>query len=224
MDYSEADRLLKGRCKDSRKIDNNTYLKRRAGDAIAVLLHETDIVTFCADGRTVLNSGKWRTATTKDRLQKFAPVHVWQQKGIWYVGENWNAAPLSVFYDGMIIDPDGAVIDPRKFDGRVLRIQKELKKYLKVLRELDELPVPDNGDCWYCLFRNEEGETMGDLSEDVSHLENHLHSNYIHGSLIFNALEAAGYREPGFIFQYGSRDQIVRAVSRYFKRKLGVGY
>ena len=71
MNYKNANDKLQGRCKDSRKIANNTYLKRRGQD-IAVMLHETDIVIFHPNNTFTLNSGGYRTRTTKARMNSSA--------------------------------------------------------------------------------------------------------------------------------------------------------
>ena len=51
MNYKTLDKQLSGRCKNSRKIANNTYLKRRDKN-IAILLHKTDIATFKKSPKT----------------------------------------------------------------------------------------------------------------------------------------------------------------------------
>jgi len=51
MNYAEANAQLTGRCFQSRKLANNTYLRRRYQHAIAVRLHSTDILRFQKDGR-----------------------------------------------------------------------------------------------------------------------------------------------------------------------------
>jgi hypothetical protein len=57
--YTEAVERLGAR--QSRKLQNNTYVQRRSDDTIAVRLHATDVVTYYADGRTVLGSNKKQT-------------------------------------------------------------------------------------------------------------------------------------------------------------------
>jgi len=118
--------------RDSRKIGNNTYLKRRADTEIAIMLHATDVVTYKQSGEVVLNSGGWHTVTTKDRISEYIPnsYQVGQEKGIWYVRKKCNFRKeycewsdseeptydwecLSEFYDGMILK-GGRVIKPRK--------------------------------------------------------------------------------------------------------------
>lgn len=80
MDYQQANEQLQGRCKESRKLCNNTYLERRGKD-IAVRLHATDVITFSPNGDITLNTGGWNTVTTKDRINGYQPHHVWSERG-----------------------------------------------------------------------------------------------------------------------------------------------
>lgn len=49
--------------------------------------HRTDILTFDRNGLVTINTGGWRTVTTKDRLNKFLPegFHVAQRARQWYL-------------------------------------------------------------------------------------------------------------------------------------------
>lgn len=91
-DFASAEALLGG--KPSRPLLNNTRLVRVDADTIAVALHGTFVVTYHRSGRVTVDSGGWRTVTTKDRINRFAPVHVQQRRGEWYVGDG-------AFRDGM---------------------------------------------------------------------------------------------------------------------------
>ncbi len=91
MTYNEAIKLLGNR--SSKKIDNNTHLvyaeKRgaaRCDSGVCIVLHSTCVVHLNEDGSKILNSGGWRTATTKDRINRFGGVSLWQRKGEWHVG------------------------------------------------------------------------------------------------------------------------------------------
>lgn len=83
--YAQADAYLKGR--DSRKYAHATYILRINSVQIAVRYHNTCIVTFYADGATVVNSGGWFTMSTKSRFNDFLPtgVRIEQTLGKWYV-------------------------------------------------------------------------------------------------------------------------------------------
>ena len=219
MNYAEADEKLGNR--ESRKLDHHTYLKRK-GDTIVVQLHETDVVTMKPNGVNILNTGGWRTVTTKDRIGKFSDVFITQREGKWYINRTDN-----LFYEG-IETKDGEVVSKIVTeDKKQDKLIKQINAYCEKLKGLKTIPMPSAGDCWYCHLRNAETEKpWGDKNPD--HLLEHLREKYIHGSLIYNALADAGYK-AGFIMQicdhemYGSwRNNVVRAVKRYFKRQLGI--
>jgi hypothetical protein len=99
MNYEAANALLSGRNKGSRKLENNTYLIRVDKNTIAVQLHHTNVVTFHKDGRIILRTGGWQTVTTKDRLNNYSPVRVFQRDYEWFVafpkadgGYDWKNA------------------------------------------------------------------------------------------------------------------------------------
>ena len=82
MNYSEACALLRGR--DKKKVGNNTYLHLERDGSVVLRLHGNGIVVWKHTGEIVLSSCGWRTATTKDRLNKFGPVWVFQHEFTWY--------------------------------------------------------------------------------------------------------------------------------------------
>lgn len=55
-----------------RRLANNTYAVRR-GSTIAVMLHDTAIVTYQPDGTVTLDSGGWYTDTTFRRINEYTP-------------------------------------------------------------------------------------------------------------------------------------------------------
>lgn len=72
---------------------------------IALRLHSTDVITFKASGCLVLNSGGWKTVTTKARINaalRGSGHHVFQIDHRWYVSHpSWKTA--IEFTDGLII-------------------------------------------------------------------------------------------------------------------------
>jgi len=80
--------------------------------------HSTVVCEDLGNGKTRLNSGGWRTATTKKRMNQYAEImgHEWrvfQVDGLWYVSDdggakpvnatNVNNRPVMIFYDGMVV-------------------------------------------------------------------------------------------------------------------------
>lgn len=104
--YAALDQFLGNR--DERKIANNTTAVRleglgpEEGRAIAIILHHTKIVTFYEYGGLTLNSGGYRTATTKQRMRQFLPLG-WSMNRDWSLsGRDPDNQPLDLtFYDGI---------------------------------------------------------------------------------------------------------------------------
>ena len=93
--FQSAINVLNG--KEGRKIGNNTYLNRLDSDTITVKLHYTDIVTYHRDGRIIVNTGGYKSATTKHRINGLTNVGVYQKDFSWFLADG-NATP---FVDGM---------------------------------------------------------------------------------------------------------------------------
>lgn len=108
LDYSEAQRML-GK-KETKKVDRNTYLRSEDGNMV-IRFWDTDIVTISPDNLYTLNSGGYFTTTTKDRLNKFSPVCIYQERGLWYVtGRRYTTGEdKAVFVDGIQVDVEGHV-------------------------------------------------------------------------------------------------------------------
>lgn len=83
---------------------SNTTIREENGYTI-VRLHRTDIVKFKPNGEIILHSGKWRTPTTKRRMNEVSEeynlhFHVYQKNKEWFIcfkGETYT------FEDGMIL-------------------------------------------------------------------------------------------------------------------------
>ena len=83
LTFSQCESLIGKR--DSKKLENNTYLERINPDCYGVRLHSTYVVRVYRDGRYVIDSGGWLTVTTKDRINKYSPCRVHQSKHVWYI-------------------------------------------------------------------------------------------------------------------------------------------
>lgn len=55
---------------------------------IAIKYHCTRVVTYWPNGRIVLNSGGFRTVTTKRRMCEHTPATIYQSSRVWYVRLN----------------------------------------------------------------------------------------------------------------------------------------
>ena len=132
--------------------------------------------------------------------------------------------------DGMVVDPSQPLVEEGAGAEEAQRVKGLIKKigaYCRALRkhiEKNGVPMPNNGDCWFCMMQDvETGKSLGESSGDKDHLISHLDEKYIHGSLIWRALIS---RRPeqgaATIMQMGFVDIIVGEVRNYFKRQLGI--
>lgn len=207
-----------------------------------IVLHSTEIVTFAHGGKIILNSGGWRTPTTAGRINHFLPkgMRVGSHKGSWVVSyteyedtgiENeWGGMEARVkfswtvpFWEGMVIEgrkapklPQDAVDEAQ----RVKRLTKLIKKYTDAMRAMKQLPRPEAGDCLICQMHSKD---MANLERypSMDCLESHLEETYVHGSLIYNALRWANYRNDQMPFVFGG-DIAIRAVRRFFRAQLNI--
>lgn len=104
--YADADAKLNG--KDRKRVAVNTEIVRTSDHSIGVSLHGTVVVAFMADGAVALNSGGWRTVTTKARMNsalRGIGAHVAQKAGDWFVTLDRHSTHR--FFDGYTITPVG---------------------------------------------------------------------------------------------------------------------
>lgn len=137
MTFAEAIALIGNR--DSKKVQNNTYVIRRDNDTVCIMLHHTNVVILHRDGCVELNSGNWRTVTTKDRINAYAPdIRVSQVKGIWYAvrfGKSAFSNDAVEFYDGMEynVNNDNLLDEDQADSARTLaRVQAEYDEVSEV--------------------------------------------------------------------------------------------
>lgn len=98
MTYQEADQLLQGRCRNRRKIANNTYLHRGVDANVTcfyIKLHGNNIIEFLEDGTILYNTCGRETRLTKDRMNRFGEARIYQKQYRWYdrgieVGQTWK--------------------------------------------------------------------------------------------------------------------------------------
>jgi len=188
LTYQECLDLTKK--KPTKKLENNTYLDTLEAGNFGVKLHNTYIVIVSPDETYELNSGGYRTVTTKDRINKYAPVRIWQERGIWYLYDR------ELFYDGILVDREGNILSEkldvtREEKGKKL-IDKMVSKYIKgfIAHIKDgKLEDPNNGDCWGCCM---EAKTVeGVVSTEpfgYDHYLSHFEEEYYVPSLLWKAI------------------------------------
>lgn len=94
-------------------LKNNTRLYEDSNGDFYIVLHSTRIITIHRDGTYTLNTRggdgwlkkSWRTRTTKERLNEYAPVYIYQRDFTWYLNAEQK------FYDGVRVDEHGVVIE-----------------------------------------------------------------------------------------------------------------
>lgn len=196
MDYAEA--LAKLGNRDSKKLENNTYLKRRDNGNVAVQLHATDVVTIHSNDSVTLDSGGWRTVTTKDRINSYAEIRVFSDKGIWQVARSWDGTGAVLFEDGMTIPPSGLIPGESPRDtGKAKRkvdamVRKYIAGYVAHVTAQGEIGQPGGGDCWACYFSLNKLHETGQPNVNVlglDHLLSHMSKDelYYVPSLLFAA-------------------------------------
>jgi hypothetical protein len=98
MNYAEATKMVLGKTnRGQRKVGNNTYAYIQADGSVAIELHGTNVVVIYPDNSVMLNSGGWRTHTTKKRINQYSPVKIYQEKYQWYLNDGTE------FQDRMVV-------------------------------------------------------------------------------------------------------------------------
>jgi len=191
-------------------------------------------MAFHPDGSVTLNSGGWKTRTTKERINDNLPDRwrIRQKDSLWTLG--LRGYP---FADGITIHPDGSVSGQGPDPKETLKLKTRIKGYVAgFMSELlsRKIPKPGPADCWACLMKNDKGETV--MGND--HLLSHLDENYYVPSLLMSAIkeipisiiaremveEWLGYRPlTDSIWRRDiAKIQVAESLTRYMYRHLGM--
>lgn len=101
MNHAEAIKMVKGkRNSNRRKVGNNTYAEILHDNSVGIMLHSTYVVKIHEDNTYTLQTGGWQTVTTKDRINQYSPVRVYQRNYEWFVKINNKEYP---FMEGMVV-------------------------------------------------------------------------------------------------------------------------
>lgn len=240
--YKDLNSKLTGRNAQKKKLENNTYAIRQPDNSISIRLHDTDILTFNPDGSAVVNSGGWKTVTTKARLNEFLPygLGISQERGIWYWSK-FNSADythknLGIFSDGDTIGARGSLKLKAKNSDKETKKQSDFRKkvnnYAAVCAAALPIEQPSGGDCWHCGMVTEEGKPLGDAVKDTSHLTSHMEENYVVPSLVYHAMQEKGCGQAYFWYAFDTtkpleansfvRATVKRAVAKYILKRFGM--
>jgi hypothetical protein len=207
---------------DSKLIANNTIEYHKDNGTRVIRLHLTDIITFHPDGSVTLNSGGYKTATTKSRINELAPVIITQKSSVWYV---YYSGKEYIFKDGITLYPDGTVTGYGAKENNKKEINKFIDGYMDKLinRELEK---PGFGDCFYCQANANHSD----------HIKSHIEESYYVPSIIFNAIKEfpispIAQNQISYYFKYHDNksgyainlvnSQIKSSLKRFLYRQLG---
>ena len=175
--YKQLNELAQTR---KRKLGNNTYLVIRDDDGYGIRLHDTEVVIHYKD-RIVLDSGGWKTVTTKSRMNEYTPFYIYQKQKVWYV----DGTP---FEDGITLYNNGTIKGQGKDPKETIKLTKRVKQYSKdYAKEFmkGNVPAPSNGDCWGCLFHKNGKPTIA-----KDHIFSHLEDKYYVPSMLYNMFDS----------------------------------
>lgn len=98
--------------KIERPLGHNTRLVTTL-HGVGIRYHRTVVVDHLPDGTAVLDSGEWRTSTTKDRMNAHIPerFRVYQQNHDWYVWDR-DRDETHDFRDGIRLSRSEGVLPP----------------------------------------------------------------------------------------------------------------
>lgn len=180
-----------------RPIANNTRVIQIDDGTIGIKYHNTFIIKYYSnelngvkihDGDSIqYNSDGWLTVSTKERMNRFGPYHVWSERHIWYISKSfywkWNVqesesnSPVYHYQDRMWFNPDGSAWakdqngiayqlkpfskEEEKAKRKQLRaMDKFIKEYLNELVNY-KLSI-SAGDCFMC-----QGESNPEFAEKM---------------------------------------------------------
>ena len=249
--YAEAENLLlnkRGQMTHRRTIQNNTRAIRNDDGSVGVQFHETQVVVFFPDGRVKLDTGGWLTMSTRERINRYAPVRVHSDKGRWMVvlrttvrttepcvvdgeeilpAESYTVPDYehssTAFYDGMILTRTVAgwttdQIDTAAEDKANAHTRKLITRWLRAFRE-NKLTERE---CAQCQFAGDTDKVpVGDELGLTRHLIEHLVNLEISEAL----MRAVAARCRATNWQVWVEHGIVRPehYRKYFTERLYVG-
>lgn len=189
---------------NGKPVGNNTRLIIQADDEVGLLYHKTFIVTYHTNGGMTLNSGGWRTVTTKERISQALPMGwaIRSEQGQWFV-VNVTSGVEYIYYDGFEFQPDGfdqlqPAPDPAKAKAELATweynkvVRQQIRRFVRNLTaEQVSNALEGHGSCEQCLIR--PGLSHPD------HLVVHVQENFLTKELVYASLAARGFVDPYLI-------------------------
>ena len=182
---------------DLKKLKHKTWYFKDATGAEHVRLHDTCIIIkYNNVPELKLDSGGFKTKTTKSRINEFLPMffesdwQIIQKKSIWYLRSEELDKEI-LFQDNMRLYFDNETNDYKPMNIKYVRNEKELtelrsdvKKYSQEFIKKfvnGEIKPPSEGDCWYCLGMFEDAGSS-------QHILAHLTKKYYVPALLYNSI------------------------------------
>lgn len=210
--------------KEAKVVARNTLRYRRPSGEEVIRLHHTDILVF-ANGAVTIDSGGWLTPTTRQRMNAFlpAPLCLYAGSGHWslYRGEGLYEVP---YRDGLRVSCSPPYLYSLPEEDPDRPSPEEIRRFVNGMKIA---PLPSPGDCWLCACDPEEKRENSSERRlpkgDREHLLSHIRENYIHGSLLVNAMRWAGYRDEGIsvFFHMQEIKTFKRVLRRYLRMVFG---
>ncbi|MBD3268473.1 hypothetical protein GF373_17535 [bacterium] len=241
--YKEVEQFIEdGRDEYGRPVPNRTAtrIEQRDETTIALKYHETDVVTYHADGSYTLDANGWQTKTTKRRINEFSPFNIiWREK-VWFVSGP-GIKDYVPFTSPMKIDPNARVTDWLEFtpkDHKRVQFQRSLgEAIVEYANELTdrlfdgEIHTPGPGGCEECakLDYDREVENNNHLLQHITNgeYEPHFVSFILRQPQVSKMARGLGYgaltgdTRESFATKSAKR-QIRYAIKRYMRTHLGV--
>jgi len=226
----------------SKLVDRNTVEYLDTNGNRVWRFHRTDIASLSPSGILTLNSGGYRTPTTKGRInwvlgQVKAGMCLHQSRREWFIGKHldWTKRNEHESYDHYLRRclcrfGDGIQINCRRGtirkgtdgDAPDKKLVAEITRYSTAFAAALPVPPPSNGDCFHCLMRVSEGpdkgKSLGDASKNKDHLLSHVKENYFVPSLLARLLEERGAGGAWFGRAFGEGWPIPNYARKQFAR------
>lgn len=198
----------------SRKCTGRSTVRYTTSDGTEhIKYHDTVVLETRKDGSIRLDSGGFRTVTTKDRMNEYQNiVRISQMRGEWTAHTKAGSFP---FVDGMEFRKNGQLVGGQRAKSkagaeanRKRRTARKIARYCTALKKeiaKNGVPRPEAGDCFLCR-----------MPTKPTCLESHLDEVYIHGTLVYNAVKWADHNVEAR-YLVGHFSDAVNCVRRYLR-------
>lgn len=228
--YKEANDLLQG--KGIVNLGANTKLKRIENDLIGIQLHNTVIVTINQKDEYRLFTGGFRTATTRNRLNQYAPVKIRQLNGQWFIGGKIFEEGMVVRYEqaSSLIDnflpepPKNLLIE--KYVNDFVDYAEKHGLFVKVnewsVVSLNETIRLGHKDCAFCFNASCVPDKKCEIPKE--HILDHMKKGEFVPSLLYKAFDERS-SNPALMWSYQARllkqkksDDFRKMLSNYLQK------